>query len=268
MHEPKKGTLGPDWTLNLWHWILLAVFLAAVVADLCLPRSAAAWDGLVLVLAALSGAVALLRQLPLQNVVLATTITAVMGTLAQGIGAKTDIPFGPFTFGSGADPLLFHFTSWVTPFMWVAMVFSSRGVGRLILRPWRKARSYGFQLIGMTTLLTVLLDLALEPFAAKLRFLWCWQPTRLPVTWYGATPINFLAWAFVVLLILALITPPLIRKQPGSPSAPDWSPLLVWLGLVGLFAVSVARSGWWPAVFVDAGLAAVATLFAVRGARW
>jgi len=89
-------------------------------------------------------------------------------------------------------------------------------VGRLILRPWRKVKNYGFWLIGLTALLAVAFDLALEPFAWHVKHFWLWQPTRLSVTWQGTTLLNFIGWAFVSLLILAFATPSLIRKQPGG----------------------------------------------------
>jgi len=254
--------------LNLLHWSLLAAFGAAIAAEMVWPRAAVPIDGLIFVLAAGSGIVALTRQLPLQNVLLAAAITAGFGSLAHGLSARTALPFGPFVLGENAAPLIFQSVGWLMPFLWIAAVFSARGVARLGLRPWRKVKTYGYWLIGLTTALTVGFDLALEPFAGETRHLWFWQPTKLIFDWYGASPLNFLAWAFVTGLILAFASPALIRKQPGSQSAPDYAPLLVWLGLLVLFAVGAGTAGLRAAVSLDVVLALVTTVFALRGARW
>jgi hypothetical protein len=97
---------------------------------------------------------------------------------------------------------------------------------------------------------------------------WHWQPTKIPFTWQGATPLNFFGWLGVSLLILTLATPLLIRKQPGQRGTAEWQPCLLWLGALVLFGTGAARAGlWWP-VGADAALAAVTGYFAVRGARW
>ena len=123
------------------------------------------------------------------------------------------------------------------PFVWVVAVLNSRGVARLILRPWRKLRAYGFWLIGITVALTVLFDAGLEPFAAGVKRYWLWQPTRIPVTWGSAPVTNFLGWLLTALLILAFATPALIdkRARPGS-RPPDYHPLGVWMLAMILFA--------------------------------
>jgi hypothetical protein len=66
---------------------------------------------------------------------------------------------------------------------------------------------------------------------------------KFRLTWQGATLLNFLGWAFVSLLILAFASPSLIRKQPGSSKAPDFHPLILWLGAAVLFATGSGRRG-------------------------
>jgi hypothetical protein len=51
------------------------------------------------------------------------------------------------------------------PFIWAVAVLNSRGVARLILRPWRKTTKYGLWVIGLACVLTVIFDFNLEPFA-------------------------------------------------------------------------------------------------------
>jgi hypothetical protein len=62
--------------------------------------------------------------------------------------------------------------------------------------------------------------------------------------------------------------PYLIRKQPGNPSAPDFTPLALWLGAIGLFAINAARTGQWSTVVLDAAIAGTILFFSWRGAKW
>jgi hypothetical protein len=163
---------------------------------------------------------------------------------------------------------LFNAVPWTIPLLWIAVVFTARGVGRLILRPWRKVKSYGYWLIGCTSVLVAAFDFALEPFAWHVKHLWLWQPTKLALNWHGASLLNFLGWGFAALLILMFITPSLIRKQPGSSSAPDYHPFALWLGALLIFAVGSAGAGLWWAVGADAAIAAITAALAIRGAIW
>jgi uncharacterized membrane protein len=261
--------------MKVWfHWlfiVLLAAAFALVLAahglSLNLPGRPGWPEALLLLLAAAGTITALARQLPLQNVLLAAFVIALMGGAAHALGVKMGIPFGPFLFGADAGPQFFKTLPWAMPLIWVVAVLNSRGVVRLILRPWRKIRNYGFWLIGLTALLTMLFDLALDPFAARVKHYWLWLPTKFPATWQGAPLVNFLGWAVVTLLILAFVTPALINKNPVR-RGPDFHPLAVWLGAILLFGVAAGLHGMWPAVALDGTLAVLAAAFAIRGGRW
>jgi uncharacterized membrane protein len=257
-----------------WHRLLI-VLLAATLGLVLVTESLqwhapgkSGWPMALLLLLATAGTLsALARQLPLQNVLLAAFVIALMGGAAQALGVKLGIPFGPFVFGPGAGPRLFRTLPWSVPLIWVVVILNSRGVARLILRPWRKVRSYGFWLIGLTALLTAGFDLALEPFAARVQHYWFWQPTKFPMTWQGAPLMNFLSWATVALLMLAFVTPALINKNPVR-RPPDFHPLAVWLGALLLFGLASTLHGIWPAGVFDGLLAVLVAVFAIRGGRW
>ena len=261
--------------IKVWfHWLLialLAVSFALVLATnswILNPPGKPGWlEALLLLLATASTITALARQLPLQNVLLAAFIIAVMGGAVQVLGVTMGIPFGPFLFGAEAGPQLFKTLPWSMPFVWIVVILNSRGAARLILRPWRKVRNYGFWLISLTALLAMLFDLALDPFASRAKHYWLWLPTKFPVTWQEAPLVNFFSWAAVSLLILAFATPALINKNPAKRTV-DFHPLALWLGAVLLFGISSARHGMWPPVVLDGILMAAAATFAIRGGRW
>lgn len=254
----------PMWPLRL----LLALTLVAALASLFVPaRQSAPVDAFLLVLAAAASVAILARSLPLQSVLFAAFITALIGGAAHGLSARTGLPFGPVSFGEMSGPQLFNCVPWTVPVIWVVAIFNSRGVARLILRPWRKVKTYGFWLMGLTAVLVLAFDVALETFA-RVKHLWLWHPTKLSINWHGASPLVFLGWFFVTSLILAVIMPYLIRKQPGSPSAPDFAPLALWLGALVIFSVNAALSGLWLALIVDAVLIVAVGVLCWRGAKW
>jgi uncharacterized membrane protein len=220
------------------------------------------------VLATVSTLAALNRRLPLQNVLLVVFIIALIGGVAHALGAMSGIPFGQFMFGPDAGQKIFNTLPWALPLIWIVVVLNSRGVARLVLRPWRKMRTYGVWLIGLTALFTMLFDCALEPFAARTKHYWLWTTSGYSLTPHGAPLINSVGWFVVTLLILAFATPVLINKQLSKRSAPDFHPLTIWLGGILLFALAATLDGLWAATAADAAIGIVTAVFAVRGGRW
>ena len=221
-----------------------------------------------ILLAGINGLTAQARQLSWQYVLPAAGITALIGSVAFATTFYGGIPFGPLIFGPAAGDSLAGNLPWSVPIIWIVVLFNSRGVGRLIMRPRRKMKTYGFWLIGLTVGLSLLFDLGMDPFLSRINHYWLWQPTKFNLTWQGAPLINFLGWAVVTLFILAFATPLLIKKQPGQKSQPDYHPLILWLGAMGLFALAAGRHGLWSAVGVDAVIVVAAAVPAIRGARW
>lgn len=265
----KKTAVATTFDKGIWqHRLIITLTLVAAATTVLDPVGTTGnLDALLLLLATAASIVILARRLPLQSVLFATFVTVVLGATAHGLSGCTGIPLGPVSFGEAIGPQLFKTVPWTVGLIWVIAIFNSRGVARIILRPWRKLKNYGFVLIGLTAALTMVFDLALEPYASAKRF-WFWHPTKLHVTWHGASPLTFVGWAFVSVMILAVITPFLIRKQPGGSSAPELAPLALWLGAMALFAAVSAQAAYWPAVILDAAAAVVVGMFAWRGARW
>jgi uncharacterized membrane protein len=242
------------WTRLWWPWPLLG---------------RARWpDGLLVVLTTATLIASITRELPGQNVMLAAVIIGCIGGVAHTLGALTAIPFGPFTYTDLIGQKLFYPLPWAVPLMWITVILVSRGVARLILRPWRKTANYGFRLIGLTTLLVLTLDAGLEPFATSVKHYWVWSPTRINLDWYSAPWVNFLGWAVTALLILAFATPSFINKAPRPRPPPEYSSLAVWLLLNLLFGTGAAVYHLWPAVGFVSAVSAIVAVVAWRGARW
>jgi putative membrane protein len=262
--------------LKIAQQALLGLFLIVVVLLIAqrfvlfqLSAKGGIWDAALLILALAATLTALCRQLPAQNVLLATVIIGVISGGIHVLGSTTGIPFGPVIYTTAGGLRLFNALSWFVPLLWIVVLLNSRGVARLILRPWRKLRVYGYWLMGITTLLTLIFDLGLEPFATRVSHYWIWGQTKIVVDWYGTPLSNFLGWLVTTLLALAFATPALMKKKPAkSHSGADYHPLIVWISLNLLFIAAAFSQHLTLAATVSAIACVIVIPFAVRGARW
>jgi uncharacterized membrane protein len=231
------------------------------------PPAAEIATALFPLLALAAALLALTRTLPTQNVLAVAAIIALLSGIVEIINVKTGVPFGARTFTGDLGPQIFGLP-WPLPFIWTAAILSSRGVARLILRPWRKTAKYGLWVIGLAALLTVIFDFSLEPFASAANSWWIWRMPKSVPAWQTAPWVNFLGLAIITLLILAFTTPWLINKNRARSGPPDYHPLLLWLLLNLLPAVGDASHHLWLPAALAAILAILTTIFALRGARW
>jgi uncharacterized membrane protein len=258
--------------LAVANWVFLGLFIVALAvsgfktANLLSIRSGIP-ETILILLATTTTLVSLSRQLPGQTVALAAIIVAIIGSFAHLLGVLVAIPFGQFTYTSQSGPQFFHTLPWAIPFIWIIVVLNSRGVARLMLRPWRKTRIYGFWLIGLTATLTLLFDLGLEPFATRVKHYWLWSPSKLAFDWYGAPVTNFIGWTVTAMLIMAFVTPTLTKKKPAKAPS-DYTPLVIWFSLNALFIVAACANQLWLVAGFSAIVSVVVTIFTVRGARW
>ncbi|HTI97645.1 MAG TPA: carotenoid biosynthesis protein [Dongiaceae bacterium] len=261
-----KALEGP---LKFLPWILLGSATAIFLAGCCLAETLTAGWAQPVFFALILGAtlVALQRSLSGQNVVWAALLVVVLSGIILSVGAKTDIPFGPCVYTDNLSPRLFDTLPWAVPLLWVVVLFNCRGVARLILRPWRKVRSYGYRVIALTCGLMVLFDFAWEPFATRANRFWIWRIPATTSSWYGTPWVNFFGWAVTSLLLMAFITPWLINKKPTQ-SPPNFHPLFLWL-LTNLYLINaLAKHNLWvPAALALLACAVVAPL-AWRNAKW
>jgi uncharacterized membrane protein len=232
------------------------------------PDSGQWHTGIFLGLAAATTLVSLSRRVPLQSVIVAALLILAISGIVLAVGVRTGVPFGLFTYTNTAGAQLFDTLPWTMPLLWLVMILNCRGVARLILKPWRKLRVYGFWMMGITSLLAALFGLGLEPFATCVNRYWIWETPANSPGWYRAPWVSFFGRAMTALLILAFATPWLINKRPGGRRPPDYHPLIIWLSLNLYLIAGLAWQQLWPAVWLVSGIGVVVVITALRHARW
>jgi uncharacterized membrane protein len=269
---PLRPRFFPGWTSQA-HRIVFGLFLVqcliiGVGISFGFPATEGArWpDGLLVVLAAATTVCSLMRQLPAQNVMLAGGIVCAIAAAAHTLGVLSGIPFGPIVYTERIKQVLFPPLPWAIPVLWFVVLLNARGVSRLILRPWRRSRNYGFWLMGVTVLLVVLFDFGLEPFATQVKRFWIWDRTNTIWYWHTTPWANFLGWTVTALLMLAFATPSLINKKPVK-HPPQFHPLAVWLALNIIILAGAIKKGLWPAFAITAAGSIAIAVLALRGGR-
>jgi uncharacterized membrane protein len=261
------------------HWILLHKLLFAAFFGLLAwwllvefqvvsPKYLHLVQGALPVITAVLTIANLTRRLPVENAIMAGVYVAGISGIVQIIGLKTGIPFGSFVYTDDCGARLFGLLPWTIPFVWLVLVLNSRELARLILRPWRKTDYYGFWVMGIAAVLTVVLVMELEPFATQINEFWIWKHSPGMPAWYGAPWVNFLGWFVTTLIILFITTLWLINKKPVKQEPPDFAPLVVWLALNLFFVIMHARHHFILAACFGLVTGFVVTVMALSGARW
>jgi uncharacterized membrane protein len=251
--------------LILWVFVAwTAVVTTAICAGWNPPRH---WQWIEIILpllAALAALGSLSPRLPVQNLAAIGGLMLVFsaGMLACGTGSR--FPFGAIRQGTPDGFLLLNRVPGALPLWWVALLVSSRETARLILRPWRRTRNYGLQVVVLAAVLLVVADLNWEPFAVQVVHLWRWSTAPGAPSWYSAPWVNFLGWFTSALVMLGFTAPWFIAKRPAY-LTPRLDPALIWCALNLHFIAGNISLGLWTAVAVGGGLTAAVGWLAGRG---
>lgn len=250
--------------------LLILGVTASAVSMLAGWRSAPVWrwtEGMIPLLASVAVLAALAARLPLQNVLAAGLLVLLTAGMVMAVCAFSGTPLGRFEFTRELGPRLLDYVAWPVPFLWLAVVLSARQSARVILRPWRRVKHYGWWLQGVSLLLGLGMSLALEPFGRLVLGWWKWPPAVAGhANWLGA-PVFFPLAAALLLLGLQLIaTPWLIAKRPTG-LAPDYGPVLTWLALDAWATLGTLGARFWTPAALGLAMGTAAAVLAWRGGR-
>lgn len=194
-----------------------------------------------ILLIALATLLSELRARPLRPVLAEFGVLAAFLWGVEWVGVNTGFPFGEYRY-TGVLGLLIAGVPAAIPCAWYATVMNSRRIAESLAG----SQGGGLLTIPITAgLLTLALDIVLEPMAAMVKNYWVWTGGTVPLQ-------NYVSW--VVFTVLAVL---LLRKSSRPPRDPkELAPagaLLFALQWV-LFVVTGGASGHIVPGLVSGGL--------------
>jgi hypothetical protein len=238
--EPPQKTAHAD-VRRVAERVVLLTFGVALAVNIGLALgngtagSRAAANAILLTTGLLALLLALNRELPPQNVLVATAALS-LGT-------------APLAYGW---PPLLQPPEWASPtgiaLVWITSVFGGRALAKLLLAPFQNLSSFGYCMLLISTCLVGLANLAAQSTSS-------------------ATAINrneTLGWMISAGFTQILAAPWLLRKQP-IPLEFSWTPLVVCGGLLLYVTALLAHQGDWGRALLSAALIGVLWYVGIHG---
>lgn len=108
--------------------------------------------------------------------------------LIESSAIHTGFPYGDFIYNDLLGEKVFGLTPWTVAFAWPPILLFAYYLARNL--KWSKIKGNNFEILGLTALFAMTVDLVLDPAAVYLGF-WNW---REPGFFYGVPLVNFLGW--------------------------------------------------------------------------
>ncbi len=167
--------------------------------------------------------------------VAAAGIILALSYLVELVGVRTGVPFGRYAYTSTLGLQLGGAVPLAIPFAWLLVVPSSLAVAAAMTR--------GAAVVPLAGLLALLLDLLIEPVAARVGGYWRWIETG---PYYGVPTANFIAWGCTALGLVLVLR--LALRGCSLPSRVVRLPVLLFvLNAIQFTLVDAAYGFWWAA---------------------
>jgi len=210
---------------------ILAVQCILVLVSLCFEESffrPARWDVVLLFFGVLTTWVTSCRNLPGQNVLLASLIIA---GIASGFEVMATVMKKP------SAPVFHADVFWPVATTWVISILNARGVARILLVRWRAAPAYGLWLIGLTIFLAVLFVFG-SGYLGKFDRSGAFGSLARSNLWEtGEHGMSFLKLLGTALVSVLLASPSLVNKRPRGDTV-TVEPMLIWLSFNIVFVAA------------------------------
>lgn len=192
--------------------------------------------------------VAMRKDLPWQNVLLAGFIILIAAAVAKVAGALALSLSDPHEYNSRTGPLIGTPPSWAEPLLWLVLLPNARGVARGILRSQRSSPNYGLWVLAVSVGLMVLFVPGLEAFAVSRGYRAASSTGHGPAL-FGLSWMAWCGYSITTLLLLILTTPVTIRKRPG-PASLNLRHHYLWTLITAVLSINAALQKSWPALAV------------------
>jgi len=176
---------------------------------------------LFLIITAVSLLLMLWRELPFQNVVLASVVIVSASWALEALLRAMHVSANPAIQGGSIG---------LSPLVWPCALLTARGIARLLLQRNRESQFYGIYLIGVAALLSAQIVWEVNLYGVLLNL-------SLEIDLTIFQPFSLAGLCFQIataLLALVCATPALINKKPLE-APPMYEPLIVWLAFNCLF---------------------------------
>jgi hypothetical protein len=202
------------------------------------------------------------RELPLQNLLLASSVLGLGGAVAAAFAnlAVVEVLDPGLALSTGRADRGSRIAA--SAMLWLVIVLTARGVTKWLFRPWKRASNYGIWVLSGTMLLVM----SLEMTASQLTHLSSAGISPAPsdgAAWFLG---HLVAWALMTVVMLLLVTPMLIDKS-GIDREANVGPLVIWLSINVLVLTIAVRHRIWGAFSVLAGLILLLGICAIRSRR-
>jgi putative membrane protein len=199
---------------------------------------------------------------------LASSVIFVLGIALEYLGVTTGFPFGTYTYTGVLVPQLPGGLPLAIGFAWLAIIVSGLFTARWLFPHTAPRGPVLLSIVG--ALLSVGLDLLLEPVAYLVKSYWLWQSGG--TIYYGIPLSNFFAWlaaAFLMNLLVSSLLSSVTRSAgegpQSSPRVYPWLPVALFVMNVVLFGiVNLAHTYLLPGLVATVLLGSLALAFVRR----
>lgn len=162
------------------------------------------------------------------------SIMSAAAVIVEGIAIVTGLPYGRFSYSDTLGYRLLGLVPWSVAFAYPPILLGAFTAAAHLVE------SRGWRLVAVATLLTVSVDLVLDPAAVALGF-WGWDAGGL---YYGVPPINFMGWLVTGALYNGVLLFATTDKIPRDGAVPldvayslplilsFWTGFALWSGML------------------------------------
>jgi bisanhydrobacterioruberin hydratase len=184
-----------------------------------------------ILLIALATLLSEMRLRPAGRVTAEFAILALLLWAVEWVGVTTGVPFGEYRY-TNVLGILVAGVPLAIPCAWYATVMNGRRIAEHLVPPGRRG---SFAIPFAAGVLTLALDVVLEPMAAMVKGYWIWSGGTVPLQ-------NYLSW-----VVFTVISVHLLRRADRAPRSGESGLVLTAIVLFGLqwvlFVITGAGSG-------------------------